>query len=56
MKHGKGRWRKATEKGNPKGRQNTYEGYFFEDKKHGYGEFIWDSGNIYRGNYHEDER
>ena len=26
------------------------------DKKHGYGEFTWESGNKYCGNYHYDER
>jgi len=26
------------------------------DKKHGYGQFQWESGNKYSGNYHRDER
>jgi hypothetical protein len=26
------------------------------DKKHGYGEFAWESGNKYTGNYHLDDR
>ena len=26
------------------------------DKKHGFGTFIWESGNVYKGNYHYDER
>ena len=26
------------------------------DKKHGYGVFTWESGNMYKGNYVEDER
>lgn len=26
------------------------------DKKHGHGIFSWESGNVYKGNYKEDER
>jgi hypothetical protein len=26
------------------------------DQKHGYGEFLWDTGTKYSGNYHQDER
>jgi hypothetical protein len=26
------------------------------DKKHGYGIFSWESGNMYKGNYKDDER
>jgi hypothetical protein len=26
------------------------------DKKHGYGVFEWETGNVYSGNYFEDER
>ena len=33
-----------------------YDGFYEFDKKHGYGEFYWESGNKYRGNYHQDER
>ena len=25
-----------------------YEGQYFEDKKHGYGEFTWPDGRIYK--------
>ena len=53
MKHGKGKWKKAV-RGNKIA--NFYEGYYEKDKKHGYGEFIWESGNKYCGNYHHDER
>ena len=35
---------------------NQYDGYYEMDKKHGYGEFHWESGTKYSGNYHEDER
>lgn len=28
-----------------------YEGTFFEDKKHGIGEFHWPNGNIYSGGW-----
>jgi hypothetical protein len=53
MKNGKGVWKKAAYKGR---RGNKYEGYYERDKKHGYGEFTWESGNIYKGNYHYDQR
>ena len=56
MKHGKGKWRKvASNPAEPK-RVNQYDGHYNEDKKHGYGEFTWESGNKYCGNYHYDER
>ncbi len=32
-----------------------YEGQYFRDKKQGFGVFKWASGNIYRGQYKEDE-
>ena len=37
-------------------RTNTYEGQYFEDKKHGQGIFEWESGNVYNGAYYDDER
>jgi hypothetical protein len=50
MKHGKGRWKKHANLVNC----NTFEGTYENDCKEGYGEFIWDSGNIYRGKYVKD--
>ena len=52
LKNGKGRWKSAREINNI----NQYEGEYIDDKKHGYGVFIWASGNIYKGEYFEDER
>jgi hypothetical protein len=40
MKHGKGKWRSA--KGPP---CNIYDGEYQNDRKHGFGRFIWASGN-----------
>ena len=56
MKHGKGKWKKAPSNPDVKNRFNQFEGYYEMDKKHGFGEFIWESGNKYSGNYHIDER
>lgn len=60
MKHGKGKWKKKSndyqENGDTIKKFNMYDGYYEHDKKHGYGEFFWESGNKYRGNYHQDER
>ena len=56
MKNGKGKWKKAPSNPNVKNRFNQFEGYYEMDKKNGYGEFIWESGNKYSGNYHKDER
>ena len=53
MKHGKGKWKKAT---SITKKVNQYEGFYEYDKKHGYGEFKWESGNKYFGNYHYDVR
>lgn len=33
-----------------------YEGEYYKDKKHGYGEFSWATGNTYKGEYRDDER
>jgi hypothetical protein len=33
-----------------------FEGTYKDDKKSGYGEFKWASGNVYKGNYQEDLR
>ena len=43
-------------KASNKANSNTYEGEYFLDKKHGFGEFKWESGNYYKGNYKEDQR
>jgi hypothetical protein len=34
----------------------VYEGDYINDRKHGKGVFTWASGNIYKGDYNEDER
>ena len=58
MKHGKGKWKKRnvdgseSNSGNGSKLCNMYDGYYEMDKKHGYGEFQWESGNRYIGNYH----
>jgi len=52
MKHGKGKWKK--DEANPK--CNQYTGDYFNDKKHGHGQFHWESGNYYVGNYFNDLR
>jgi len=52
MKHGKGSWKK--EETNPIG--NQYAGEYYNDKKHGHGEFKWESGNRYSGSYMFDKR
>jgi hypothetical protein len=51
LKHGKGKWTKGDFKA-----QSTYEGEYVMDKKDGYGEFHWASGNHYKGNFKDDER
>lgn len=51
MKHGKGRWAKQRDT-----YSNTYDGEYYMDKKQGYGEFKWASGNFYKGNYKNDLR
>jgi hypothetical protein len=51
MKHGKGKWMKSRD-----ATSNCYEGDYYMDKKHGYGEFKWSSGNVYKGNYKSDLR
>ena len=54
MKNGKGKWKKAVSFGIKS--INKYDGFYEYDKKHGYGEFTWESGNRYFGNYHYDVR
>lgn len=50
MKSGKGIWKKSGAEQNT----NTYEGEYFEDKKHGLGEFRWATGGHYIGYYLND--
>ena len=52
MKHGKGKWKKEETQPNC----NQYTGDYFNDKKHGHGQFNWESGNYYIGNYFNDKR
>jgi len=47
---GKGVWRKLDSDPN----SDTYEGEYLDDKKHGYGEFKWQSGGWYKGFYAHD--
>jgi len=35
---------------------NCYDGEYKSDKKCGHGVYTWASGNIYKGDYLEDER
>jgi len=51
MKHGKGKWRKDKSP-----TSNSYEGDYALDKKCGNGVFKWASGNIYKGEFKNDER
>ena len=60
MKHGKGKWRKKQDEdpsaaGNMR-ICNQFEGEYRRDKKNGYGEFYWQTGNIYKGTYTDDLR
>lgn len=52
MKHGTGIWKR--DKDDITG--HRYEGEYQNDKKHGNGEFYWQSGNTYKGSYLNDER
>ncbi|CDW85222.1 UNKNOWN [Stylonychia lemnae] len=52
LKHGVGVWKKN--KDDITG--HRFEGEYQYDRKHGYGEFYWQSGNIYKGSYQNDER
>jgi hypothetical protein len=63
FKHGKGKWIKGRQSNSTSDKTSnsiisttTYEGSYFHDMKHGFGEFHWGSGNIYRGNYSNDLR
>ena len=50
MKQGKGVWKKNSQEAVT----NTYEGEYFQDMKHGMGEFRWASGGHYKGQYQHD--
>ena len=51
FKHGFGKWKKSKQHNS-----NTYEGYYYKNKKEGFGIFKWISGNTYIGHYKNDER
>jgi hypothetical protein len=53
LKHGKGKWKKVSA---TKGRQTTFDGEYFQDKKQGEGRFEWESGNVYEGSFLQDDR
>lgn len=48
MRHGHGTWKSA--KINP----DIYVGSYENDKKSGYGRYVWSNGCIYEGNFSED--
>jgi hypothetical protein len=50
LREGKGLWKRGV------GASDRYEGRYKNDKKWGYGEFTWASGNVYKGNYEADQR
>ena len=50
MMCGKGVWVKDENDPN----SDTYVGEYLRDKKHGYGEFKWQSGGHYKGHYVQD--
>lgn len=52
MKHGKGKWKKN----DSLVICNQYTGDYYQDQKHGYGKFVWESGNWYEGQYYQDKR
>ena len=51
MKNGKGRWEKKVIGENGETQITYYNGGYVNDLKHGYGEYLWVSGNIYKGEY-----
>lgn len=53
FKHGKGKWKKISTDIN---KCNHYDGDYAYDKKNGWGMFEWESGNVYKGMYVDDER
>ncbi len=50
LREGQGIWKKGA------GNCDRYEGCYKNDKKWGYGEFTWESGNHYKGSYEGDVR
>lgn len=55
LKDGKGKWRKIVNS-TQQDYEIYYEGDYGDDKKNGYGEFQWSSGNKYKGYYIDDVR
>ena len=51
MRHGSGIWRESNSPN-----ATTYEGLYFNDKKHGEGIYKWKSGSLYKGNFYNDQR
>lgn len=45
LRHGRGIWKALKDGG------NSYEGEYQNDKKCGYGEYKWATGNTYKGNF-----
>lgn len=52
MMSGQGTWRKKLS--DPT--SDKYSGEYVNDKKHGFGEFSWQTGGLYRGNYVNDAK
>jgi hypothetical protein len=50
LRQGKGIWKRGA------GNSDKYVGCYKNDKKWGYGEFTWASGNFYKGSYEGDVR
>lgn len=50
LRDGKGLWKRGV------GNSDKYEGNYKSDRKSGYGEFAWTSGNVYKGHYEADSR
>ena len=52
MKNGRGKWKKDEHSVIC----NRFYGDYLNDLKHGYGEFYWESGDVYKGAYENDKR
>lgn len=51
MKNGQGHWKRDENENT-----NQYQGKYKNDKKHGFGEFIWATGSIFKGNFVDDKK